>query len=175
MNYKEINKRLDMHAVVSWLGLKETHSGFICCPVHDDHHASMKVYSHNVFCFACSSHFDSIGLTAEIKGLSQRQACKVLCETFFLPFEYTSHSSQKPKQKQDCVAERISLWCESVIRGLTIYVREMAGHGIFCEWAEAVLDNGFAMTDDEFYNTYSGDWRLMIWEETWAKYRLGQQ
>ena len=177
MNYKEINKQLDMHSVVSWLGLPENRAGFICCPVHNDHHESMKVYAHNVFCFACGAYFDSIGLTAHVKNISQYEASKLLCEAFALPFECSPKGREKPRkeQKRDLVAERISLWCEGLKRLLTLYVRIMAQHGLFCDWAEAILDNGFTMNDTEFFETYSERWEVFAWLETWKRYMNGNR
>lgn len=159
IDFKGINAQLDMHAVVAWLGLKEDRAGKVLCPVHPDKHPSMKVYPHSVYCFACNASFDCIGLTAHIRNVSQTEACEVLCRAFSLPFDVPLHSRQKSPQKRDITVEMVSVWCEAVERLLTLYVRKQAQRGIFCDWAEEILDDGLVMTDSEFFNAYTDDWR----------------
>lgn len=161
IDFKGINAQLDMHAVVAWLGLKEDRAGKVLCPVHPDKHPSMKIYPHSVYCFACNASFDCIGLTAHIRNVSQTEACKMLCEAFSLPFVAPLHARQKttPARTIDITVKMVSLWCSSLKRLLTLYVRKQAQRGIFCDWAEEILDDGLVMTDSEFFNAYTDDWR----------------
>lgn len=161
IDYKAINQRLYAPEVISYLGLSMTRSGFIHCPVHNDKHPSMKVYKHSVYCFSCGAHFDIIGLTAHIKNVSQSEAVKMLCEAFSLPFVVPLHAMQKttPARTIDITVKMVSLWCSSLKRLLTLYVRKQAQRGIFCDWAEEILDDGLVMTDGDFFNAYTYDWR----------------
>ena len=174
--FKEINAQLDIRAVCSWLGLKENNAHFICCPFHLDKRPSMRLYPDNAYCFACNTACDCIGLTAQVKGLSQTESAKLLCEVFSLPFDVPLHGDWKAttERKRDITAEMISLWCTGLKRLLALYVREMAQQGITCDWGERILDDGFLMSDTRFYSTYADSWEVNTWLKKWKQYRRGQ-
>ena len=164
--FKDVNEHLDIHEVATWAGLHENKSGFILCPFHSDRHPSMKLYSKSAFCFSCGSWCDSIGLVAQVKDLSQSESARLLCEAFSLPVgDIPFYSARRKRQPRNLTAEMISLWSKSVKQLLTIYVRKQAQRGVFCDWAEEILDNGLIMTSTDFYEQISDDWRITTWLE----------
>lgn len=158
--FKDLNEHLDIHEVATWAGLHENKSGFVLCPFHSDRHPSMKLYSKSAFCFSCGSWCDSIGLVAQVKDLSQSESARLLCEAFALPVEdIPFHSVREKRQPRNLTAEMMSLWSKALKQVLALYLRKQARRGVFCGWAEEILDDGLVMTDSEFFNAYTDDWR----------------
>ena len=159
--FKDLNERLDMHEVATWAGLHENKSGFVLCPFHSDRHPSMRLYSKSAFCFSCGSWCDSIGLVAQVKDLSQSESARLLCEAFALPVEdIPFHSVTRKRNPRNLTAEMILLWSKSVKQLLTCYVRKQAQRGVFCDWAERILDEGLILPEEDFYKLYAEDWSV---------------
>lgn len=65
-------------------GLKVSRNGMACCPFHDDHHPSLRLYDDHFYCFACAAHGDVIDLAAKLLGISAPEAVRRLEEDFGL-------------------------------------------------------------------------------------------
>ena len=52
--------------------------GKVCCPFHADKTPSMKVYAHNVHCFGCGWHGDSLDIYAKANNLTLQEAIRHL-------------------------------------------------------------------------------------------------
>ena len=63
-------------------GLTVSRNGMACCPFHDDHHPSLRLYDDHFYCFACAAHGDVIDLTAELLGVPAPEAIRHLEEDF---------------------------------------------------------------------------------------------
>lgn len=162
--FKDVNEHLDIHEVATWAGLHENKSGFILCPFHSDRHPSMKLYGKSAFCFSCGSWCDSIGLVAQVKGISQSESARLLCEAFSLPVgDIPFHLARRKRQPRNLTAEMVSLWSKSIKQLLTRYVRKQARRGVFCDWAERILDEGLILPEEDFYKLYAEDWSVETW------------
>ncbi len=59
-------------------GLDASDSGMICCPFHEDHTPSMKLYEDHYYCFGCGRHGDLVDLLSEMLCIPPYEtACKL--------------------------------------------------------------------------------------------------
>ena len=59
-------------------GLDASDSGMICCPFHEDHTPSMKLYEDHFYCFGCGKHGDLVDLLSELFCIPAYEvACKL--------------------------------------------------------------------------------------------------
>ena len=63
-------------------GLSVNKKGMACCPFHDDHHPSLRLYDDHFYCFACAAHGDVIDLTARLLDVPVHEAICRLEEDF---------------------------------------------------------------------------------------------
>ena len=59
-------------------GLDASGTGMICCPFHEDHTPSMKLYEDHFYCFGCGRHGDLVDLLSELFCIPPYEAaCKL--------------------------------------------------------------------------------------------------
>lgn len=63
-------------------GLQMGRNGMTCCPLHEDHHPSMKLNERYFYCFGCGATGDVIDLVAKLFGLSNYEAVQKLAHDF---------------------------------------------------------------------------------------------
>ena len=84
------------------LGLRPNRVGFCCCPFHDDHDASLKLYSDDrgFFCFGCGKGGDTIRLVREVRNCSFREALEWLNKAFKLGIDIPTAGKNKQLESQ---------------------------------------------------------------------------
>jgi len=65
-------------------GVTVSRNGMVCCPFHEDHHPSMKLYDVHYHCFGCQETGDVIAFTAKLFGIPPLEAAKKLAADFGL-------------------------------------------------------------------------------------------
>lgn len=63
-------------------GLDASGSGMICCPFHEDHTPSMKLYEDHYYCFGCGRHGDLVDLLSELFCIPPYEAACKLADDF---------------------------------------------------------------------------------------------
>ncbi len=63
-------------------GLDASGSGMICCPFHEDHTPSMKLYEDHYYCFGCGRHGDLVDLFSELLCIPPYEAACKLADDF---------------------------------------------------------------------------------------------
>ena len=122
-------------------GLKVSRNGMARCPLHDDHHPSLRLYDDHFYCFACAAHGDVIDLTAKLLGVSVPEAIRHLEEDFGLVGN-DSPQSVRPARPHLSRFREDELFCLST---LTEYERLLRGWKT--EYAPKTLDDPI---DDRF-------------------------
>lgn len=82
MTVDEIKSTYSMKDIVEMYGFKMTRSGFICCPIHKEKTASMKIYPDSYYCFGCGHSGDVFKFVQEVDKVSFREAFKRLGGTY---------------------------------------------------------------------------------------------
>ncbi len=76
-------------------GVKVNRSGMACCPFHSDKNPSLKFYRQRFHCFGCQTGGDVIDFTANLFGLSVKEAAEKLSADFGINYESSYKSSYK--------------------------------------------------------------------------------
>lgn len=63
-------------------GLDASGTGMICCPFHEDHTPSMKLYEDHYYCFGCGRHGDLVDLLSELFCIPPYEAACRLADDF---------------------------------------------------------------------------------------------
>ena len=82
--FKRVKRQVSVPEAAEHYGLAASRSGMACCPFHEDHHPSMKLYEDHFYCFACGAHGDVSDLAARLLNLSPREAAKRVSADFGL-------------------------------------------------------------------------------------------
>ena len=79
MNTEQIKELYSMKDILEQNGLpKPNRAGFICCPVHRENTASMKIYPKDFHCYGCGAHGDIFTLVQLMDGISFKEAYAAL-------------------------------------------------------------------------------------------------
>lgn len=95
-------------------GLTVSRNGMACCPFHDDHHPSLRLYDDHFYCFACAAHGDVIDLTAKLLGVSAPEAIRCLEEDFGID-KHDSPQSVRPARPHLSQFREDELFCLSTL------------------------------------------------------------
>lgn len=82
MNSEEIKQTTTMYDVLGRYGLKADRHGMMCCPIHGEKHASMKIYKDGYHCFACGAHGDIFNFVMEYERVDFKTAYMELGGTY---------------------------------------------------------------------------------------------
>lgn len=97
-------------------GLRFGHSGRAFCPWHDDgkHPALKFLDSGTCYCHACHAHGDATAITAQMLGITQKEAAERLRADFHLGTPTTSRpdptTRAKAKQRRDAREQFNKRW-----------------------------------------------------------------
>ena len=69
-----VKERIPVRDAAEHYGLQMGRNGMTCCPLHEDHHPSMKLNERYFYCFGCGATGDVIDLVAKLFGLSNYEA-----------------------------------------------------------------------------------------------------
>lgn len=78
MTSEQIKETTTMYEVLARYGLKVGRGNMICCPIHGEKHASMKIYKDGYHCFACGAHGDIFGFVQDYEHVSFKEAFLIL-------------------------------------------------------------------------------------------------
>ena len=102
-------------------GLRFDRSGRAFCPWHDDgHHAALQFFADGgCYCHSCHQHGDAVGLTAQILGLTPREAAERLRQDFHLdkpvttrPDPSTTAKRKRQQEEREARRKRWGLLCD---------------------------------------------------------------
>ena len=97
--YETIKAAISVKQAAEHYGLKVSHNGMACCPLHNDRHPSLKLNEDYFFCFGCGAKGDVIDLVARLFDLSSYEAAQKLAADFGLdPKPPTAAAMVKPKR-----------------------------------------------------------------------------
>lgn len=94
--FDEVKENVTVRQAAELYGFKITKAGLIRCIFHDDKTPSMKVDS-RYYCFGCGVTGDVIDFTAQLFGLSLKEAALKLAEDFGI---HISGEGRKIRQKE---------------------------------------------------------------------------
>ena len=80
--FEAVKAAVPVRAAAAKYGLEVNDGGMACCPFHDDHTPSMKLYEDHFFCFGCGKHGDVIDLAAELFCVPPYDAACRLADDF---------------------------------------------------------------------------------------------
>lgn len=121
--FDEIKDRLSMPEVVRFYGFEMNHAGMMCCPFHDDHNPSMKIYEKNYHCFGCQESGDATSFVAKIYGLRPIEAAKKISYDFGLGlFDNNRVVNVKPELSD---FQKYSRWLESATIIVNAYLDKL--------------------------------------------------
>ena len=94
----EVKGNVTVRQAAEFYGFKTTKSGLISCIFHNDKTPSMKV-DRRYYCFGCGVTGDVIDFTAQLFGLSLKEAALKLAADFGIQISGTDRQKDK-KQKE---------------------------------------------------------------------------
>lgn len=100
----EIKQRISTPEVFSYYGYERDRNGFVCCPFHEENHASMKVYDgdRGYHCFGgCGAHGDIITFVINLFSISFKEAISKLNLDFMLGLPIGQELSPDQKMKME--------------------------------------------------------------------------
>lgn len=120
--FEAIRAEVPAEAAARLYGLRFDRSGRAFCPWHDDgKHAALAFYGERCFCHACHSGGDATALTAQLLGLSMKDAAERLRQDFHLdaPVKARPDPVAKAKAKalqdeREACGRRWNFLCEVV-------------------------------------------------------------
>ena len=80
--FEAVKAAVPVRAAAERYGLEVNYSGMVCCPFHEDHTPSMKLYEDHFYCFGCGKHGDVINLVAELFAIPPYDAACKLADDF---------------------------------------------------------------------------------------------
>lgn len=80
--FEAVKAAVPVRAAAAKYGLEMNDGGMVCCPFHDDHAPSMKLYEDHFYCFGCGKHGDVIDLAAELFCIPPYDAACRLADDF---------------------------------------------------------------------------------------------
>lgn len=122
MDIQTLKASLTMKQVAEHYGLTIGRGGMANCPFHNEHTASLKIYSNSFYCFGCNSSGDIIAFVMQMYKVDFKAAMSLLNNDFGLNLEVTKQPCKKAVQahtrqrtaKQDLevkLEEQISEMC----------------------------------------------------------------
>lgn len=117
-----IRSKVSARAAAEHYGLKFGRNGRALCPWHDDHRPDLKFYDRTAscYCFACGAGGDAVALTAQLFGLSMKDAAAKICADFDLHLDMQAPRAVGPsiaeqrREKQKAERERWSFLCDVI-------------------------------------------------------------
>jgi DNA primase len=114
--FNEVKRRVTMRQLADKYGFEVDRKGWIVCPLHNDHHPSLKLYPNDRgwYCFACAQGGSVIDFVCHVFGLKPAEAAKKINEDFSLGIseplgkmqrmraEHERLMMQKLREKQRC-------------------------------------------------------------------------
>ena len=82
--FDEIRSRVRLADVFTLYNLRPNRAGYVCCPLHADNTASLKVYTDNWYCYSCNAGGDAVKLVTLIDNLKPIDAARRIDNTFSL-------------------------------------------------------------------------------------------
>ena len=121
--FNSVKEAVTTRQAAEYYGIQVNRSGMCRCPFHDDRSPSMKVDS-RFHCFGCSADGDVINFTAQLFGLTNKEAAEKLAGDFSIEYEKwkpPDRKARKEKQKQELRAQRFEKTDRLFYAGLTDY------------------------------------------------------
>lgn len=98
--FAQARRLVSARKVAELNGLRPNRSGFICCPLHQEKTASLKLYDDGSWhCFGCGKGGSSIDLAAALYGLDALGAVRRLNDDFRLGLPI--HRRQTPQERRE--------------------------------------------------------------------------
>lgn len=128
--FAEARRLVPARDVAELYGLHPNRSGFICCPLHHEKTASLKLYSNGSWhCFGCNRGGSSIDLVAALYDLSPLDAVRRLNEDFRLalpldkPPDKEALKAAQHRQEMRQTYELFEQWRGDMLQHLTACFR----------------------------------------------------
>lgn len=128
--FEEIKQNITVRQAAEMYGFKPNRSGLIRCIFHNDKTPSMKV-DRRYYCFGCGCTGDAIDFTAQLFGLSLKDAAIKLAEDFGIRYANRPRVSWQIQKKPTPSPEQ--KWKADYIRCLRAYLDY---HAMLKEWKE---------------------------------------
>ena len=138
--FEAVKAAIPLPEVVKRYGLDASGSGMICCPFHEDHTPSMKLYEDHYYCFGCGKHGDLVDLLSELLCIPPYEAACKLADDFGVdPYAEVPRSAARKELRS---FREKQLRCQRV---LSEYLRLLA------KWKSQYAPNDpFAEPNDRF-------------------------
>lgn len=135
--FAEARRLVSAREVAELNGLHPNRSGFVCCPLHHEKTASLKLYENGSWhCFGCNRGGSSIDLVAALYDLDPLDAVRRLNEDFHLGLPVDRQQTPAERREAEQAAQHrreisdtyrlFEKWRDGMIRQLTACFRE--GH-----------------------------------------------
>ena len=126
--FEAVKAAVPVRAAAERFGLEVNYAGMVCCPFHDDHTPSMKLYDDHFYCFGCGRHGDVVDLTAELFCIPPYDAACKLADDFGV--DASAAVVRQPAREELKIFREDQLRCQRV---LSEYLRLLTG---WKEWYE---------------------------------------
>ncbi len=93
--FEVIRNSLGIRTVAEYYGIEIMRNNTYLCPFHDDHYPSACIYPTAFHCFICNMHYDILGFTMALFGLSTIDAAKKLNDDFNLNIKFDYQKETK--------------------------------------------------------------------------------
>ena len=105
--FAEARRLVSAREVAELNGLHPNRSGFVCCPLHHEKTASLKLYENGSWhCFGCSRGGSSIDLVAALHDLAPLDAVRRLNEDFHLGLPVDRQQTPQERREAEQAAQR---------------------------------------------------------------------
>ena len=133
--FDETRRLVSAREVAELNGLHPNRSGFVCCPLHHEKTASLKLFPNGTWhCFGCGKGGSSIDLEMRLHDVEPLEAVRRLNEAFRLglpldrPPDKAERAAAKRRQEINDISRLFEEWRDRMIRQLNncFYTAHMA-------------------------------------------------
>lgn len=162
MTAEEIKETVSMRDVLDKYGVKVNRNGMCCCPIHNERHPSMKVYSDGYKCFACGSGGDIFRFVQDMEQCDFKQAFLILGGSYGKKSKMARVNANTGFKRKRAERER-KVQSEKEFRQI------LMGTIGLCDWW---IDNREPLSDDWCYAKNKLQW---LWHVFEVKYIDGEE
>jgi len=118
--FQVVKANVTARQVAEMYGLKVGRNGLACCPFHNDKTPNMKV-DDRYYCFGCGVTGDAVDLTAQLLGLSPKDAALRLAADFDLEIGKAKPDAMHSYRARDDPNKKMKQWADFAWKLLSEY------------------------------------------------------
>ena len=111
--FEAVKAAVPVRAAAERYGLEVNCGGMVCCPVHEEHTPSMKLYEDHFYCFGCGKHGDVVTLVSELFCIPPYDAACKLAGDFGV--DTSAEIVHQPAREELRIFREDQLRCQRVL------------------------------------------------------------